>query len=252
MLVSPTLIKDHIDDPDLIILDTRPKVSFMYDHIPNSQSLTIEQVIKFDQNGSNLVADEKHIVEVFSSLGIDESKTVVLCGEYIDPSVARIAWTLLYFGHEKTKILDHGINSLPQFGIEFTRKLYKVTPTKFSAKINHDLQIDADNILKNLERIVLLDARSPQEFMGGHLPKAMLIPFTDGIGTNGKIFSDKENLEKLFSERQIPEDKEIVCYCMHGHRASSLFYQLKIAGYEKVKVYDGSFVDWYGRRLALD
>ena len=252
MLVSPQWIKDHIDDSDLIILDTRPKVSFMYGHIPNSQSLTIEQVIKFDQNGSHLVADEKNIVEIFSSLGVDESKTVVLCGESMDPSVARIAWTLLYFGHENTKILDHGINTLPQYGIELTRKLHKVTPSKFSSEINRHLRIDADNILKNLETIVLLDARSPQEFMSGHLPKAILIPFTDGIGTNGEIFSEKTNLEKLFSERQIPKDKEIVCYCMHGHRASSLFYQLKIAGYEKVKVYDGSFVDWYGRRLALD
>lgn len=252
MLVSPQWVKDHIDDSDLIILDTRPKVSFMYGHIPNSQSLTIEQVIKFDQNGSHLVADEKDIVEIFTSLGIDESKTVVLCGEYMDPSVARIAWTLLYFGHEKTKILDHGINTLSKFGIELTRKPYNVKPSKFSSRINPNLQIDADNILKNLENIMLLDARSPQEFMGGHLPTAMLVPFTDGIGTNGEIFSDKDNLEKLFSERQIPKDKEIVCYCMHGHRASSLFYQLRIAGYEKVKVYDGSFVDWYGRGLGLD
>ena len=252
MLVSPQWLKDHIDDSELIILDTRPKVSFVYGHIPNSQSLTIEQVIKFDQNGSHLVADEKNIVEIFSSLGVDESKTVVLCGEYMDPSVARIAWTFLYFGHEKTKILDHGINTLPQFGIDLTRKSYNVTPSKFSSKINHHLQIDADDILTNLEKIVLLDARSPQEFMGGHLPNAILIPFTDGLGTNGKMFSDKENLEKLFLERKIPKDKEIICYCMHGHRASSLFYQLRIAGYEKVKVYDGSFVDWNGRRLALD
>lgn len=252
MLVSPQWLKDHIDDPDLVIIDTRPKVSFMYGHIPNSQSLTIEQVIKFDQNGSHLVADEKNIVDIFNSLGIDEFKTVVLCGEYMDPSVARIAWTLLYYGHEKTKILDHGINTLPQFGFELTRKLYDAPNSKFSSKINHNLQTDADSILKNLEKISLLDARSPQEFMGGHLPNATLIPFTDGLGTNGEIFSDKESLERLFSERQIPKDKEIVCYCMHGHRASSLFYQLKIAGYKKVKVYDGSFVDWYGRGLALD
>ncbi|MFB5610140.1 MAG: hypothetical protein ACE5Q5_07970 [Nitrosarchaeum sp.] len=39
---------------------------------------------------------------------------------------------------------------------------------------------------------------------------------------------------------------------MHGHRASSLFFQLMIAGYQNVKLYDGSFVDWYGRRLPLE
>jgi thiosulfate/3-mercaptopyruvate sulfurtransferase len=43
-------------------------------------------------------------------------------------------------------------------------------------------------------------------------------------------------------KNNISKDSEIVCYCMHGHRASSLFVQLFIAGYDKVKLYDGSFV----------
>ncbi|MEM4250163.1 MAG: rhodanese-like domain-containing protein [Candidatus Nitrosotenuis sp.] len=44
----------------------------------------------------------------------------------------------------------------------------------------------------------------------------------------------------------------MICYCMHGHRASSLFYQLKIAGFEQVRLYDGSFTDWCSRRLAFE
>jgi len=79
-----------------------------------------------------------------------------------------------------------------------------------------------------------------------------LIPFTEGIGYNGKLFRDKESLETLFLQNQISKDKEIVCYCMHGHQASSLFLQLKIAGFDKVKLYDGSFVEWHGKQLPLE
>ena len=59
MLVSIDWLKDHLSDSDIVILDTRPKTMFLYDHISKSQSLTIEQVIQFDQYGANLVADEK-------------------------------------------------------------------------------------------------------------------------------------------------------------------------------------------------
>jgi len=39
---------------------------------------------------------------------------------------------------------------------------------------------------------------------------------------------------------------------LHGHRASNLFLQLKIAGFEKVKLYDGSFAEWHGKGFALE
>ena len=32
---------------------------------------------------------------------------------------------------------------------------------------------------------------------------------------------------------------------------ANIFTQLKIAGYENVRLYDGSIVDWAGRRLPL-
>lgn len=58
-LVSVNWLKDHLSGPNIVILDTRPKTMFLYGHISKSQSLTIDQVIQFDQYGSNLVADEK-------------------------------------------------------------------------------------------------------------------------------------------------------------------------------------------------
>jgi thiosulfate/3-mercaptopyruvate sulfurtransferase len=49
-------------------------------------------------------------------------------------------------------------------------------------------------------------------------------------------------MEKFF-EQKIPKDKEVVCYCVLGHRVAYVFTQLKIAGYDNVRLYDGSFAD---------
>ena len=252
MLVSIDWLKDHLSDSDVVILDTRPKIMFLYGHISKSQSLTIEHVIQFDQYGANLVADEKKITDFFSSLGIDNSKTVILIGDSMDPSAARIAWTFLYFGHEKIHLLDANIMDLQKNGFELTKKLFIPKSATFIPKINSKIRIESDYLKENLNNFAIIDARTPQEFMGGHLPNSKLIPFTEGIAFDGKLFQNKDFLQNIFSQNQVSKDSEIVCYCMHGHRASSLFLQLIIAGYQNIKLYDGSFVDWHGRRLPLE
>lgn len=99
--------------------------------------------------------------------------------------------------------------------------------------------------------MVIIWIRQRQEFMAGRIPNSILIPFTDGIGQQGFLFKEKEELIKFFEDQKIPKDKELVYYCVLGHRAAHVFTQLRIAGYENVRLYDGSFADWAGRRLPL-
>lgn len=96
-----------------------------------------------------------------------------------------------------------------------------------------------------------MDARSPQEYIAGRIPNSILFPFTDGVGEHGSLFKEKDELVSIFEEQKIPKDKELVCYCTLGHRAANVFVQLRIAGYENVRLYDGSLADWVGRGLAL-
>lgn len=251
-LVSYQWLSEHTNDSDLVIIDTRHKVAYMYGHIPNSISLSVDQLIKVNEHGAHLVPEPQEAASLLGSLGIDNKKTVVVAGEAMDPSMARIAWTLMYLGHENTKILDVGISAWQSLGMAITRAPKKPTQTEFVPKIKPELRVDASELQDMQGKATVLDARTPQEYFGGHIPNSVLVPFTDGVGQTGFLFDKKESLQSLFVQKQIPSDKEVICYCSHGHRASSLFFQLKIAGFEKVRVYDGSFVDWYSKRLASE
>ncbi len=252
MLVTVDWLKEHLNDPNVVILDTRPKVSYMYGHIPNSVSLVVDQLIQISPHGAHLAPDEKKAAQLLGETGIDHTKTVVVCGEAMDPSVMRVAWTLEYLGCQNTRMLDVGINAWQSLGNQITRIPKKPQPAQFVPKIQTKIRIESDELSSLIGKAVILDARTPQEYFGGHIPSSVLLPFTDGLGQNGLLLDTKESLSALFSQKQIPTDKEIICYCMHGHRASSLFYQLKIAGYDRVRLYDGSFIDWYSKRLALE
>ncbi|MBI5698585.1 MAG: sulfurtransferase [Thaumarchaeota archaeon] len=251
MLISHVWLKENLNDPNLVIIDTRPKVSYSYGHIPNSISLVVDQIIKISSDGAHLAPDE-NISVLLGELGIDHTKTVVVTGELMDPSVFRVAWTLEYLGQQNTKVLDISIGTWQGLGLEMTRAVKKLAPVQFVPQIRNDIRIEAKELESLIGKATILDARTPQEYFGGHIPSSVLFPFTDGIGQTGSLLDTKESLENLFSQKQITPDKEVICYCMHGHRASSLYYQAKIAGFERVRLYDGSFIDWYSKRLALE
>jgi thiosulfate/3-mercaptopyruvate sulfurtransferase len=252
MLVSSQWLNEHLNDANLVIIDTRPKVAYMYGHIPNSVSLVVDQLIDVNESGAHLAPQPDVAAKLLGLTGIDHKKTVVVTGEVMDPSIARVAWTLMYLGHENTHILDVGISTWQNLGLSITRVQKKPQPAEFIPKIKHEIRITADELKNLIAKTPILDARTPQEYFGGHIPHSVLCPFTDGLGSDGFLFDKKESLQNLFAKKQVLKDSEVICYCMHGHRASSLFLQLKLAGFEKVRLYDGSFIDWYSKRLALE
>lgn len=252
MLVSSDWLNAHLDDPSLVIVDTRPKTSYMYGHIPGAISLMVDQIIKVNEYGAHLAPDPQDVSQLLGSLGIDSSKTVVITGEAMDPSAMRIAWTLEYLGHQNVRLLDISMSTWQSKGRPLVRAPKKITPTQFVPHIRSEIRIDAQELKELIGKATILDARTPQEYFGGHIPTSILLPFTDGLGQSGFLFDNKESLENLFAQKQITNQDQVVCYCTHGHRASSLFYQLRIAGFDKVRLYDGSFIDWYSKRLALE
>ena len=98
----------NLDNPGVVILDTRGNMPYRFGHIKNALPLGIEMVVAIAQNGANLVIDSEAADKVFSSCGIDDSKKGVMYGEPDDPTAARVAWSLMYHGHPDTAMLDMG------------------------------------------------------------------------------------------------------------------------------------------------
>ena len=90
---------------------------FRFSHIKNAMPMDVENVISTDENGSYLVITPQAAEQIFTDMGIDNTKLVIVYGEYPDPSFARIVWTLIYFGHRNVKILDIGFENWLQSGI---------------------------------------------------------------------------------------------------------------------------------------
>lgn len=90
-------------------------------------------------------------------------------------------------------------------------------------------QDEAKRIMDSNEDIVILDVREQDEFDEGHIPGAVLLPYTE--------IEDK-------AEEMIPDkDKQLLVYCRSGRRSKIAAESLANLGYTNVKEF-GGIIDW--------
>jgi thiosulfate/3-mercaptopyruvate sulfurtransferase len=123
-----------------------------------------------------------------------------------------------------------------------------------------------DYVKATLGSKALIDVRSPKEFSGeitappeyptehaqrgGHIPKAVNIPWAQAVNDSDGTFKSVNELKNLYESKGITPDKEIITYCRIGERSSHTWFVLKyLLGYPNVKNYDGSWTEW-GNMIA--
>ena len=117
---------------------------------------------------------------------------------------------------------------------------------------NHSLTIQpqilatADYLetIKEKKSVVLLDNRERLNFLEQHIPGAINIPYRT-LASPEKILRPKDEMKRLFENRGITSDSEIITYCGSVGTLSGLaFYALKSVNQSNVKLYVKSFKEW--------
>jgi len=88
---------------------------------------------------------------------------------------------------------------------------------------------EAKKIMDSGEEHIILDTREQDEFDEGHIPGAILIPYTEIENKAEAMLHDK--------------DKLILVYCRSGRRSKIAAESLSKLGYTNVKEF-GGIIDW--------
>lgn len=196
--------------------------------------------------------------KIFSEAGIDGETRVIVYDSGEGPNASGVWFVLTFFGHQDVKVLNGGFRKWLKEGRPVTQENPQIEKKQFLAKPQPQLVITSEGIMKNQsnKNFILLDARSFKEYTGeelwggvargGHLPGAVHLEWIKA-SERGSLdtFKKPDKLEKVFSDRGISKDKEIVTYCQTGiGRSTDLFLALKLLGYDNIQVYSGSWEDW--------
>ena len=90
-------------------------------------------------------------------------------------------------------------------------------------------QQDAKKIMTSGEEHIILDVREQDEYDNGHIPGAILIPYTEIEEKSEDMLPDK--------------DVQILVYCRSGRRSKIAAESLAKLGYTNVKEF-GGIIDW--------
>ena len=239
-----------------LVVDARSFGEYKKGHIPGAVNIDLFQLHWFDTSKRGIKDFNRQTRILLSNIGIKKKRPVIFYDDISGISASRGVWLLLYFSHKLVSILDGGFEVWKRTGYPIEIKSNPLIPTKFKGKIDNHVLSTAEEVKKclNNKQLVILDARSNQEFNGsdvrtarqGHIPFAVNIDWQKNI--ENSCFKSKKKLSKIYSK--IPKKSKIITYCQGGYRAANAFLVLKMLGYNNVRMYLGSWGEW-GNRLDL-
>ena len=244
LLVETQWLDRHLDD-DFKLVDMRGADKYHEGHIPGAVNLSLSELSSNDPVRGMAVAPEE-FAQIMGRLGISTNTQVLIYDDSWGLLAARLLWLLEYYGHEKVGLLNGGYPRWIAEGRKVSKLLPNISPNTFTPNTNPARLATKEYTIDSIgkEEVVLIDVRSLGEYRSGHIPGAVNVEWVSGVEGEPPIFKNSQELQNLYHEVGASADKEIITYCTIGVRAAHAYFQLRLLGYERVLLYDGSWEEW--------
>lgn len=268
-LTTAKWVAEHLDDPKVRVVDIRGHVAPATDplphyynhkedyeksHIPGAVFVDwVHELTDPDDPRHAQIAKPERFAELMKRLGIDDDTHVVVYDDADSMFAARLWWALNYYGHEAVQVLDGGWKKWTAENLPTSPEVPTVEGKQFTPRPNPSIYRNGEQVEQRLGTdTVLVDVRTTGEFAGkasraaraGHIPGAVNQPRTNLVNADGTLPTPEELRVKFADVGITPETPEIVTYCNGGVSGSYGLLALKIAGFDNVALYDGSWKDW--------
>ena len=276
-LVTTDWLAEHLDDPDLRVVDIRGYVKKTpvevgrqraeylgardeYDeaHVPGAVYVDwTRDITDPDDPVPVQVAPPERFAELMASLGIGDDTRVVVYDHAGGQFATRLWWALTYYGHEQVYVLNGGWKKWTAEGRPTTPEVPAPAPaTFFTPTPRPGWRAGAKDVLAASERgDFLLDARDEGQYHGaiargqgraGRVPGAAHLHADSLFDPESGTFLPDEELAGRLREAGVPEDREepVVAYCNGGVAATVPLFVLHRLGHANLANYDGSWNEW--------
>ena len=254
---------------DLLLIDvgfdlsdtTAGERAFAAGHLPGASYLHLEQQLsgaKTDAQGRfkgrHPLPDRDAFAQQLSDLGLQADSQVVVYDAQGSMYAARLWWMLNWVGHETVAVLDGGRQAWTEAGGALTQQpAARRSASAFQARESRVASLSAEELLAQIGRVRLIDARAAERFRGevepldakaGHIPGASNRFFKDNLQADGS-FKPAALLHAEFSALLAPfTPEQVVHQCGSGVTACHNLLAMAHAGLTGSLLYPGSWSEW--------
>ena len=266
-LVSTSWLQQHLDAPNLILLDASPAATAEGKQSKHGSN-TIAGARHFDLKGrfsdpSSAFPNTLPTAEQFEAecqrLGINQSSSIVVfdnLGIYTSP---RVWWMFKVMGHQNVAVLDGGLPAWIEAGFAVANTTVEADqPGNFTATFDPQQVASYEDMVAHAaaNNFLVVDARSAGRFAGtapeprkqlqsGHIPHSISIPYAEVLH-NGRYKSVPE-LQALFHEKGADGGSPVFS-CGSGLTACIVLLAYELSHDNPTRVYDGSWTEWAERQ----
>ncbi len=265
-LVTAQWLSQHLDDPDLVVLDCTVSVepdedggvrvlsgraAYENGHIPSAGFADLMGDLSDGNSPLQFaVGTPQQFSATMGELGVGDDSRVVLYDGNNMVWAARVWWMLRWVGFDRAALLDGGLGAWtsedrPLSTEPANRPAQKLTPAP-----RPDLIADREEVLAAIDNsaVRLIDALPEASYRGemamydrpGHIPGASNIPAFALVDDSGHYLP----LEELAAIFDGDRNARTITYCGGGIAASSTAFIMSRLGYTDVAVYTASLQEW--------
>jgi thiosulfate/3-mercaptopyruvate sulfurtransferase len=265
-LVTTEWLSQHLDDPDLVVLDCTVHVlpkegggfkpvsgraDYEEGHIPSAGFADLMgDLAAADSPLKYGLPTPEEFCAAMGALGVGDDSRVVLYDGNNSVWAARVWWMLRWVGFDRAALLDGGVKAWkaeerPLSTEPASHKAKKLTP-----RPRPELIADQEEVFAAIkdDAVTLIDTMPEPHYQGkmalyarpGHIPSAINVSAIGLLDESGR-FLPHDELAALFTGDC---EARVITYCGGGIAASSVAFTMTRLGFTDVAVYTASLQEW--------
>ncbi|ASE83640.1 TPA: 3-mercaptopyruvate sulfurtransferase [Citrobacter koseri] len=266
--VAADWLAEHIDDPQIQIIDARMAPPGQEDrdvaseyrsgHIPGALFFDIEALSDHTSPLPHMMPRPEAFAVAMRELGVHQDRHLVVYDEGNLFSAPRAWWMLRTFGVENVSILAGGLAGWQRDELPLQEGEVELPEGEFDVKFTAEKVVRlTDVLLASHERTAqIVDARPAPRFNAeadeprpglkrGHIPGALNVPWTELV-REGELKTTDE-LDVIFFSHGVSFDRPIIASCGSGVTAAVVVLALATLDVPNVALYDGAWSEWGAR-----
>jgi len=265
-LVSAAWLIEHLDDPDLVVIDAtvlvepdgsgnmltvNGRANYEAGHISTAGFADLMGNLSDGDSPLDFaMPSPEQFAAAMEALGVGDDSRVVLYDSNTLSWAARVWWMLRWIGFDQAALLDGGLAAWTAEGGALSTEIVTRPAGKLTVKLRPKLIAYQNEVRASIEddAIILIDALPTPHYRGewamydrpGHISGAINVPVPSLVDDAGR-FRALDELDALFESDR---DTRTITYCGGGIAAAADAFVMTRLGFTDVAVYDASLDEW--------